>query len=195
MLFASVLVIVNVHVVLVVGGDVVVIVVVCSHLALAVTCSHLALAVTDPGIAESSHCAMMSMSTLLYRARVNNDARIQSLLNQCDILIGRILFLEKNCGQGLLQALLPHGQLAAHRKRWSYHGVLRDGRDFGNWGCCTLKGRAACPCRIAGFVFFAATSFGIAGVGVAEHTDQGVQWATWLEGRACPLRSDCIHAG
>ena len=74
--------------------------------------------------------------TLQYRARVNSDARTQSLHKNFDILVGEILLLENGCG--LLQALLPDGRLGQFRKTWSYSGFLRDGRDFGNWGYAVI---------------------------------------------------------
>ena len=49
-----------------------------------------------------------------------------------DVLCGMIVDLERE--HGVIRNLLPDGEWRGQRKTWSYHGVLLDGRDFGNWG-------------------------------------------------------------
>ena len=77
-----------------------------------------------------------------YRALVNADPTILSLHRQFDGLCGDIMNLEME--HVVLAALLPGGELAQHRKEWSYSGVLEDGRDFGNWGYAVIMRHLFC---------------------------------------------------
>ena len=72
------------------------------------------------------------MDTLVYRSHVNNDPSMVMLHNWFDALLNDIVELETRYGH--LRSLLPRGRWASHRKSLSYGGLLRDGRDFGNWG-------------------------------------------------------------
>ena len=72
------------------------------------------------------------MDTLVYRAHVNSDPSMVVLHRWFDALLNDIVALDAQYGH--LRSLLPRGQWASHRKSLSYGGVLRDGRDFGNWG-------------------------------------------------------------
>ena len=92
-----------------------------------------------------------------YRARVNADPAIWALHRLFDGLCGDIISLEIR--EGVLERLLPGGDLAKNRKEWSYHGVLEDGRDFGNWGyavimrhlfCCGLVDHHVCGDELLG---------------------------------------------
>ena len=82
----------------------------------------------------------------LYRARVRQNPAVETLHRLFDELCGDILALESR--HGVLEALLPGGDLAKHRKEWSYEGVLEDGRDFGNWGYAVIMRHLFC----SGFV-------------------------------------------
>lgn len=71
-----------------------------------------------------------------YRILVNADPAVLALHVEFDELCGHVLRLEAQAG--VLEALLPGGAWAARRKGWSHHGVLADGRDFGNWGYAVI---------------------------------------------------------
>ena len=75
---------------------------------------------------------MDAIATLQYRGRVNNNPEMLRLHRWFDMLLEEVMNLEMQ--HGCLRALLPDGAWASQRKGLSYGGLLRDGRDFGNWG-------------------------------------------------------------
>ena len=102
-----------------------------------------------------------------YRARVDADPTILALHWLFDGLCGDIINLETR--HGVLEALLPGGDLVKNRKEWSYHGVLEDGRDFGNWGyavimrhlfCCGFVDHNVCGDELLGDVIEAVLHLG-----------------------------------
>ena len=109
-----------------------------------------------------------------YRARVNADPAIWALHRLFDGLCGDIISLEIR--DGVLERLLPGCDLAKNRKGWSYHGVLEEGRDFGNSGyavimrhlfCCGLVDHNELGDEKLGDVFEAVLHLGF-GIGYRE---------------------------